>query len=301
MSETTTYDKLFAGSEKRPVHKTGTVKSGESLLKGSVVGEIKKAVGSITADPGNTGEGEIASFELGDGAKIGDYAVECIKTTKAISVNSNPRSATIEELAIGDQEVAQLGDYKIVCTDAGTPEIFSVFTPNGERLEDLEEAASYANDHIEVKVTENGGDVFQVGDEITFTVAEAVETERKFKVENPDGTQIGVATQDVEFSSELVFTVASSGADFVAGDKFTLTVDDGSDELLLADKDAKDGSDAMVGILAEDVDASAGALPAVYWTEGIFDEDQLTYAAGENADTYRDEAQELGIYLVTTD
>lgn len=45
-----------------------------------------------------------------------------------------------------------------------------------------------------------------------------------FRVEDPNGNHIGDATVGVAFNKEIKFTIADGDADFVVGDKFTITV-----------------------------------------------------------------------------
>jgi len=80
----------------------------------------------------------------------------------------------------------------------------------------------------------------------------------KFAVEDPNGVGIGVATVGTAFSGQVVFTIADGAADFISGDAFTITVAAGSGKVKASPLTAADGSDSAAGVLAFDVDASAG-------------------------------------------
>ena len=86
-----------------------------------------------------------------------------------------------------------------------------------------------------------------------------------FTVEDPDGVTVGVATVAVEFSSGgLTFTITDA-TDFVAGDKFTITVADGSGKYVQFNPDGTDGRQIAKAILfkkaiAADADVKAVAV-----------------------------------------
>lgn len=125
-------DNLIVGNDVPQVIKPVTLKAGQGTLKrGSVLGLIKKAVGTITPGATNTaGSGTIASFTLGATAKIGSYVLTCIT------------------------KVANAG-------------VFSVIDPDGIRLKDATVAVAYAG---ALNFTITDATDFEVGDSFTLTV-----------------------------------------------------------------------------------------------------------------------------------
>ena len=82
-----------------------------------------------------------------------------------------------------------------------------------------------------------------------------------FSVEDPDGEVIGTGNVAAAFSDGgLAFTLADGAADFVAGDRFTITVTQVTFNWIVLPNDA---SDEAAGILYADVDASAAAKQGV--------------------------------------
>jgi len=77
-----------------------------------------------------------------------------------------------------------------------------------------------------------------------------------FLLTDPDGVVIGVATVASAFTSlHLSFTLADGSANFIAGDRFTLTVTEGASKWLAFDQDLTTGEQFVDGILRDDVTA----------------------------------------------
>jgi hypothetical protein len=120
-----------------------------------------------------------------------------------------------------------------------------------------------------------------------------------FQVVDPDGIRLADAEAEVPYAGPIAFLVEAYGTAFALDDAFTVEVEAGSGEVKLADKDAVDGSEDLYGILAEDTDATAAAAACPVYLGGEFSEAALTFAAGEDADDYRDEGRLLGILFRT--
>jgi hypothetical protein len=60
---------------------------------------------------------------------------------------------------------------------------------------------------------------------------------------------------------------------------------------------AADGSQIPAGVIAGDVDATAADKPAVMYTAGEFNEDEMTIGTAHTADTVRDGLRDKGIHL----
>lgn len=83
-----------------------------------------------------------------------------------------------------------------------------------------------------------------------------------FEVVGPDGAIVGTGNVGAAFAKGVKFTIADGAADFVAGDRFTITVGRESvkDELFKAlDVTASDGSEVAAAIAVYPVTTGAGA------------------------------------------
>ncbi len=126
-----TPDKLFAGPEVEVLTKVITLKSGQGTLKrGSVIGEIAKAVGTPTL--AGTGNGTMTAVSISKNAVIGDYKVKCITAA----------------------------------TDGG---VFSVIDPNGNRLADAVVGTAYTSAQVNFTINDGSSD-FTVGATFTIPV-----------------------------------------------------------------------------------------------------------------------------------
>lgn len=80
---------------------------------------------------------------------------------------------------------------------------------------------------------------------------EEAENAGKFRVEDPNGVEIGTATVAVAFNKEIKFTIADGGTDFAVGDAFEVSVGVESPDDYQAvayDQDGTDGSEKAAGI-----------------------------------------------------
>lgn len=169
MPETLTYDKLFAGNVMPVVTEAATVVSGAgSLVRGTVLGAVTKAKGTIT--PGaNTGDGTISTFSLLAPAIIGSYKVTCITAPTAGGANNAK---------------------------------FSVVTPNGTRLVDATQNVAYAN-HLSFTISNRTSTDFVVGDSFTITVVAGSGKLTTVNSANVDGsnTPYGILCDAVDATS----------------------------------------------------------------------------------------------------
>lgn len=120
-----------------------------------------------------------------------------------------------------------------------------------------------------------------------------------FAVYTPDGEQLEDLTVGVAYSNNhIALSIADGDADFVVGDKFTLTVAAGSGQFKAAQSDAVDGSQDAVAILARDVDATSEYKACVIYREGEFNEDRVVAVKeGDTAATFKEELRAVGILL----
>lgn len=84
----------------------------------------------------------------------------------------------------------------------------------------------------------------------------------KFRVEDPQGNQVGTATGGAAFAKQIKFTISGGAADFVEGDKFTVNVaidlGDATNKVVAWDPAASDGTERIWGICLADIEADDG-------------------------------------------
>ena len=107
-----------------------------------------------------------------------------------------------------------------------------------------------------------------------------------FSVVTPSGDRLDDLTVAVAYVSDHVnLTIADGAADFVVGDKFTITVAAGSNKVVLLDLTADDGAQVAWGILWGAIDASAADVngAAIARNAEVLGA-ELTWPAGITAD-----------------
>lgn len=133
----------------------------------------------------------------------------------------------------------------------------------------------------------------------TLTCIDATGAAPIFSVVNPSGVRLADATADVAYTGQINFTLESYGTDFDEGDIFTVEVEAGSGQLAIADSNAVNGLQTIIGVLAEDCDASLAATACVYYQTGEFNTTALTLTTGDTVEDFRADALKLGIYFYT--
>ena len=112
----------------------------------------------------------------------------------------------------------------------------------------------------------------------------------KFRVEDPEGVQVGTATAGTAFAKQIKFTIAAGSTDFAEGDKFTVTVtvDYGAatNKIVAWDPTASNGAEIIwaisrVALTAPDGEERMGgvadrrdcivAKAGIVWPSGITD------------------------------
>ena len=127
---------------------------------------------------------------------------------------------------------------------------------------------------------------------VTFTSA------THFRVNAPDGTELGEGDTGVAFANQIKFTIAAGGTAFVAGDKFLVTAAAGSGKYLVSTAAAVDGSQVPDAIVAVDADSTAGDVDLLVYTRGQFNDAAVIYGAGQSAASVRDVLRTKGIDLI---
>ncbi|SIT50446.1 conserved hypothetical protein [Paraburkholderia piptadeniae] len=119
-----------------------------------------------------------------------------------------------------------------------------------------------------------------------------------FGVVDPEGNALADATVGTAYTSaELNFTITAGGTAFSAGDSFTLTVVDAVGTFKESVKTASDGSQTPVGVLVDNVDASAGAVEGAAYVMGEFNARALIYDASWSIPTLTTALRPYGIFV----
>lgn len=84
-----------------------------------------------------------------------------------------------------------------------------------------------------------------------------------FEVEDPDGVAIGRVVVGAAFAGAVGFTIADGATDFAAGDRFLITVAEGSDKYKEYNPANTDGSQTAVAILLDNTDATSADKPSI--------------------------------------
>lgn len=84
-----------------------------------------------------------------------------------------------------------------------------------------------------------------------------------FEVEDPDGLIVGAAAVGVAFAGPVGFTIADGATDFVAGDRFSVTVVYTGKKYKEYDPDNTDGSQTACAVLYAPVNAADGDVEGV--------------------------------------
>ena len=144
------------------------------------------------------------------------------------------------------------------------------------------------------------GSKAKAGDYLVECV-EAVNGAARFQVTDPDGDRLADLVEAVAYDTEHIkLTVADADTEFVAGDKFTVTVPDGSGKYLLSLAAAVDGSQHPQGILVNDTDASLADAEALMYTSGDYAAESLTIGAGHTVQSVREALAPRGLRIVNT-
>jgi hypothetical protein len=120
-----------------------------------------------------------------------------------------------------------------------------------------------------------------------------------FAVYDPAGVMIGTySVGAAAFATQIKFTIADGSPDFAGGDFFnvTVTIAAGSGQYVKSLAASTDGSEAVTGVLAEAITATAATTTAMI-IAGELNENALTFGTGHTADSTRDAFQAIGIIL----
>lgn len=161
LNDATVFDNLIAGIDPQPFSESGTLLTGENVVRGTVMGKVTAGTPTGAAVGGNTGNGTITAVSNGAGAKVGVYRLTCIEPA----------------------------------TNLGK---FTVEGPTGLTLGVATVGSAFAG---EINFTINDGATdFVSGDAFTITVAAGSGKWRKAVAASTDGSDvpIGIATGDMD-------------------------------------------------------------------------------------------------------
>jgi hypothetical protein len=98
-----------------------------------------------------------------------------------------------------------------------------------------------------------------------------------------------------DFPVRTAVVTIAAGAAHVRGELLGKITADGNYDLSASA--AADGSEAPVAILAEDADATDGAVEAVVYITGDFNSNAMTFGTGHTADSVRDALAAQSIFI----
>jgi hypothetical protein len=105
-----------------------------------------------------------------------------------------------------------------------------------------------------------------------------------FDVLAPDGRKLASGTTGVAYDGELGFTVTAGGTPMVAGDGFTITVEEGDSAYAGLDPDATDGTQVAAAILFEGISEGQVQQRTVVVRSAEVKASQLTWFEGATGD-----------------
>lgn len=154
-----------------------------------------------------------------------------------------------------------------------------------------------------------GGKPLAIVGDYVLTCVEAVTNGGVFDLVDPNGNivatglrmTVGAGGESVFKVGGITFKLTDGATDFVAGDSFTITVAAGSEQGLLLDKDAVDGSQQFEAVLAEAVETGAGETQlACVFESGGFQTQELSFASGTTYADVKADARDKNCYFKTS-
>lgn len=177
-------DTLIAG-DKKITTKPVTIAENQTITRGTALGLIMVAIGAVTPDVGNTGDGTVTGFALAAGgpAKVGDYKLVCIAAA----------------------------------ADSGT---FELYDPNGELVGTVTVGTAFTGGGVTFTVNDGATD-FVVGDLFTLAISAGSEQAKKLDKDAVDGSELldSIAAEAVTTGAgETAVSVGYSEGQFNAGE-----------------------------------------------------------------------------------
>jgi len=269
--------KLLQDGPKRASFEQVTVLAGQILALGAVIGKITKATPTTgTKNDANTGAGTMTAVTAGQKAQIGTYTISCLTppTTPATPATAAPFTHNTGDGVMGAVAVgatAKVGVYTLEFMKvAGNLGNFIVRYPDGSFCGQGVVATEFVGGGLTFTLADGNAD-YIVGDGFTLTVAAATAgTGGTWEVKTPSGERLAdLAAVGTPYTSEhLNFTLNDSGANFIAGDSFTVAVAAGSGKVKAIAFSAVDGSQDAYGILFKKYDTTDSTFKSRAFTSG---------------------------------
>lgn len=119
----------------------------------------------------------------------------------------------------------------------------------------------------------------------SLVITEPAANAGTFEVADPRGNVIGTGTVGVAYNTGgLAFTLADGATDFVAGDRFTITVSGGTLKVKEYNPANTDGSQRVYGVLWDAVDASAADVAGAAVVRAcVINQEEVTWFSGASA------------------
>jgi hypothetical protein len=239
----------------------------QTLLPGRILGtKTRGAVTSAAKSGGNTGNGALTldptTPKLAN-SQLGVYLVRNVGDTFDAAIAAAGGNTGNGVASLGTPKFltgAQVGVYKVIAlepaTDLGT---FEVFDPAGVALGKYVVGGAAFGTQVKFTIADGSTD-FVAGDTFNITVTKVTATDTGlFQVTAPDGTVIGTyATGAAAFATQIKFTIADGGTDFIVGDGFDITIAAGTGRLVAHSPSAVDGSEVASDILYLGVTTGVG-------------------------------------------
>lgn len=227
---------------------------GTRILPGMLVGMLTIDAAPVVAPvAGLVGNGvfTLASPAVGAGVQSGAYTVEMTGGSFAVSapVFTGTGNGVLTKATPAFGAGVRAGVWQVVCYEtAANGGSFVVIDPSGGEVEFVT-VAQPSTGPLRFTIADGATD-FVIDDafELTVTAAVAADGLSTFKVTAPDGSSLPTGAVGTAYAGPIKFTIADGATNFVAGDKFTVTVGVGANTYGVWDPDGADGSQTIAGI-----------------------------------------------------
>ena len=303
-----TRDNLLAGA-KRVIGEDVLIQSGLTLVRGTVLGQVKVSV-PATGTIAGTGNGTCTVVSGGGKTKRGNYVATCIEvvTHGGIFEVKNPDGHIIGQVSIlggaGGTGVFASEEINFTLTDGATDfaagDTATIAVSDGVPAS----AACVGTGNGTLTVVEGRRNTGTGAYVLTCTAA--VTHGGVFSLTNPDGkvllTGITIppgAGNSIAFDcDELKGLITDGSTDFALADTFTITVTIDPRQCVAVLSTLGNGASVLYAVLSEDVDASAAAVRSIGFIEGSFNERALIFGGSDTIDDHRAAMRELGMITV---
>jgi len=131
----------------------------------------------------------------------------------------------------------------------------------------------------------------------TLQCITAAENGGTFRIIDQDGVRMNDAMVGTAYVGPINFTINDGAIDFIAGDKFTITVTAGSGKFKIVNNVNVDGSQEADCMLVTEVDTTDADVVVEAYTSGHFNRQALTFGGDDTADDHELTLRKLGIIL----